>query len=346
MKTLSKNIKKIHFGHACAAIILQSVAIYFLCNEKYQQFFFYSFFALVNLIISIFRSEKEDLYHQILTESGEIDKTVFTLDFNSPKQIINILNMLRFNTTLDRVHKIFLNVHDNIALIFLPTNTCKSEIDNEFVYSTPHDFFAAAIKFEKSRKVAVKLFKEIIEYNKRHGGFETLYSDYNTHEINYGLHLGQYLVAHSKKYCHLYGQFIKTVDMDHEVYEADAIYNGFERYGCCPETLELLAIRCLSASGQHGVDELELYVNDFSINDYLTNKTHYQSFLAQLKTELLCMSAIEQSNTPKALRTECFINPEIVYFCESILEQEIIADNPETPIACIFRELHAWAKNK
>lgn len=137
MKTLSKNIKKIHFGHACAAIILQSVAIYFLCNEKYQQFFFYSFFALVNLIISIFRSEKEDLYHQILTESGEIDKTVFTLDFNSPKQIINILNMLRFNTTLDRVHKIFLNVHDNIALIFLPTNTCKSEIDNEFVYSTP-----------------------------------------------------------------------------------------------------------------------------------------------------------------------------------------------------------------
>ncbi|WP_421850391.1 hypothetical protein [Marinomonas sp.] len=345
IKSYFKNIKTLHFGYTCAAVVLQSVAIYLLFHQEYQRFLFYSFFALVNLGLAIyFRPVKQDPYHQILTEDGEIDKTVFTLDFDSSKQIIKILNTLRWNTTLDRMEKKFLNLHQNIALAFVPSNASKAEIEDASVYDTSHTFFTAAIKFEDARNTAVKLFKQIIEYNKRHGEFATLYADYDTLEIPYGLILGQYLVKHSKQYCHLYGQFIKTLDMDHEVYEADVIFDGFERYGCCPETLELLAIRCLSASGQHGVEELELYVDNFSVNDYLTNKTHYQSFLAQLKQELLCMSAKEQSNVPEDQRTDCLINPDIVEFCQTILEQSIIDENPDTPIACIFNELYDWAQ--
>jgi len=350
-------IKTLHFGHTLVAIILQIVALYLLFNQEYQRFLFYTFFALINLGLAIY-NRSLDSVQQLFTEDGQLDKTVFKLDLNSPVQIKKILNRLRIDTMLDRMKKKYLNIYSNIPFAFVPITATELEVKQVCPESTHPAFFKAAVENKDTHKTAVKLFKEIIEYNKRHGIDETLICDYETGMVPYGLYLGEHLVNYSKKYCHLYGQFIKTLDMDHEVYEADIIYNAFQLYGCCPETLALLAVRLLPASGQHGMESLNYYCDDFALNQYLSHSTNYHLFLKQLKDELLYMSERYKAENPfdeddyddeeeiltARQQANYLITEDSITYLGYFFEERIIADNPDTPISKVFRDLNEWAQ--
>jgi len=354
IKTYLKSIKPLHFGHTCVAIILQIVAMYLLFNQEYERFLFYTFFALINLGLAIY-NRPLDSVEQIFTEDGQLDKTVFKLDLNSPAHIKKTLNKLRVDTVFDRMKKKYLNTYDNIPFAFVPITATELEVKEASPNLTPRAFFKAAVENKKTHKTAVKLFKDIIEYNKRHGIDETLICDYRTGEVPYGLYLGEYLVNYSKKYCHLYGQFIKTIDMYHEVYEADIIYNAFKLYGCCPETLELLAIRLLPAHGQHGLDSIKYYTDDFALNQYLSNSANYNLFLKQLKNEFQYMSEQNKAENPfdeddkdeklqDRRQAKYLITEDSIEHLGYFLAKSIIADNTDTPISKVLQELNVWAQ--
>ncbi|TEW45729.1 hypothetical protein [Psychromonas algicola] len=348
-------IKTLHFGSSLAAIILLIVAIYSLFNQEYQRFFFYSFFAFINLGLAIY-NRNLDSVQQLFTDDGRLEKTVFKLDLNSSLQIKKILNRLRVDTMLNRMEKKYLNLYSNIPFAFVPITATELEVKEACAESTPPAFFKAAVENKGTHKTAVKLFKEIIEYNKRHGIDEILCCDYDTGMVPYGLYLGEYLVNYSKKYCNLYAQFIKTLDMDHEVYEADIIYNAFKLYGCCPETLELLAVRLLPASGQHGMDSLNYYCDDFALNQYLNNLRYYNLFLKQLKNELLFMSEQYKAENPfdedgyddeillAKRQAKYSITEDSIEYLDYFLEKIIITNNPKAPTSKVFHELYKWAQ--
>jgi len=315
---------------------------------------FYTVFAFVNLGLAIYNRSKDSVV-QLFTDDGYLDLTVFKLDLESPIHIKKVLNRLRVDTMRDQVKEKYLNTYGNIPFAFVSINATELEVNEACAELTPLAFFKAAVEHKNTHKTAVKLFKEIIEYNKRCGSDETLRCDYDTGMIPYGLYLGKYLVNYSKKYCYLYGEFIKTLYMGHEVSEADVIYDAFKLYGCCPETLGLLAFRLLPASGQHGKDSLKYYCDDFPLNQYLSNSENYDLLLTQLKNELLYMADQnkaenwfdednEDEREEARLQVKYLITNDTIDYLSYFLNESIIADTPDSPVAKVIHELNEWAQ--
>ena len=331
VKSRRTNTKPLRWGCIWVAIFLQSIGLYLLYYQEYQRFLFYSFFAAFNVCLAFWlRPTRNPTY--TFDEEGEVENVIFAVDLNSPKEINKILAKLYFHTVFSTLQKHFGNKEGYIDLVFVHPESKElhrlapqdSEA-NDKIY--PSDsiraFCYAACQFESSRKQAVKLFKQIIDYNERIREYgEPLRIN---QEAPYGLFFGEALVNYSKDYCHLYGEFLKTLDMDHEVCEADVIDNAFKRYSCCTETLDLVAIRCTSACGQHGDMQLTWLIDGYDLNGFLADKMNFQTFLERLIKEVKEFDIRD--------RTE---------FCESYLELGVLKDNPDTPMAEAFKALHAY----
>lgn len=195
--------------------------------------------------------------------------------------------------------------------------------DNSKVMFTENDsdaaFFEAACSEVSTLIKLVELYVQVITYNTNYGKYRVLFK--NSIEP-FGLTLGAALIRNSKNYCRLFGNFLKTIDMNHEVNETFVIHEAFKLYGCCQETMSLWAIRLFSACGQFGVDEFEEIVENYEINEFLNLKENFDFFLEEVKRELYCIG-----NKTRDMYSTLHLQTA---YCEN---------NPESNISQIFKIL-------
>ncbi|MCP4457544.1 MAG: hypothetical protein GY816_05880, partial [Cytophagales bacterium] len=100
-------------------------------------------------------------------------------------------------------------------------------------------FYEACCSYPQSTQYAVQLLNLIIYHNLAVGKFKVPYKD---DENVFGLTLAAALVRSSSSNCKLFGEFLKSLDMDHGVNEVHIVIYSFEKYNCCIDTMSLLAI--------------------------------------------------------------------------------------------------------
>lgn len=132
-------------------------------------------------------------------------------------------------------------------------------------------FFEAACAFPESIKLVVTLLNLIITHNLDVGKYNIPYKD---EEQTFGLTPAIALIRKDSKYCNLYGKFLKTLNMDHTVYESTGLLYAFETYGCNLDTISLLAVSLFSASNQHSEETLSYLLKEYPINTYLDRQTN------------------------------------------------------------------------
>ena len=137
------------------------------------------------------------------------------------------------------------------------------------------------------------LFNEAIKYN----SILTLILDY----INitaYGKHLrvwlsdeiplGTYailaLVNKNRHWIINYIDFLRTSDLDHEVYQVEDIEAIIEKYGWCNETCRLAIARTVSCSGQFGDEQFDWFLEN-GLKEYLDISENRDLFIYYILLE-------------------------------------------------------------
>lgn len=80
---------------------------------------------------------------------------------------------------------------------------------------------------------------------------EDAYSIWVNDEVQAGSYLAYVLAMNDKKYCGLFARLLAVQDMDHEVEQNDDIKSILDKWGICPETIEIIDAR-LENPGQWG----------------------------------------------------------------------------------------------
>ena len=132
-------------------------------------------------------------------------------------------------------------------------------------------FFEAACSFPESTKLVVELLHLITQHNLKVGKYKVPYR--NAEQV-FGLTPAIALLRSNSIYWKHYGSFLKTLDMDHAVYEDLGVLFAFEKYGCTLDSMALLAVSLFSASGQHSEENLSYLLEEYPINQFLENQTN------------------------------------------------------------------------
>ena len=218
------------------------------------------------------------------------------VDLKSEEQIHGVIKELINVYSSQEAMQSLLNSDNELNLIF------GKDINNEFAEYKPESepvityddsevffkdseaaFYEVACKNITLLPMVQELLELIIAYNEMVGEFKIIYKDA---EVPFGLTLATALVRTDKKYCHMLGSFLKTLDMDHEVYESDVIDDVLKKYGLCEETLNLIAVRAFPACGQFGSEQLEHIFETYEFEEKLSNPLLYECFLNAAKREL------------------------------------------------------------
>lgn len=137
-------------------------------------------------------------------------------------------------------------------------------------------FFESACSFPKSKILVADLFNFIIKHNVKVGKYKVPCRD---EEQVFGLTQAVALIRSSSTYCRLYASFLKTLDMDHAVYESMVLLYTFKIYGCNLDTMYLLAVYLFPASGQGSDEDLDYLLEKFSIQSFLDDQNNFEAFL-------------------------------------------------------------------
>ncbi len=183
-------------------------------------------------------------------------------------------------------------------------------------------FYEACCSYPKSIQYVVQLLDLIIYHNLAVGKFKVPYKD---DENVFGLTLVAALVRTSSSNCKFLGEFLRTLDMDHGVNEVHIVIYSFERYGCCLDTMSLLAIYLFPGGGQNTDEVLEYLVREYPIDDFLGNESNFSAFLS------LTLSEFHQIHPGhKDLYSDFYIDGNSRY-----------SDSRNTNLFRIFREVKA-----
>lgn len=113
--------------------------------------------------------------------------------------------------------------------------------------------FLLAVQHQILEQRLVDFVERIIAHNRIVGKYKIPYSD---SETPFGHSAAVALALHEKSHIALYIRYLKTLDLDVEVYTAAAIHYLFKLHGLCPETIELACARVLSCAGQWGIEQI------------------------------------------------------------------------------------------
>ncbi|PJZ58530.1 hypothetical protein [Leptospira barantonii] len=152
-------------------------------------------------------------------------------------------------------------------------------------FQAERNFYSQAVKQKEFQEPILNYVRKIIDHN-RNGSI--LWSSEEEHA---GTRAVMALALFDKTYIKEYIDFLRTNDLDHEVYQSDDIQELIERWGWCEETLSLAAAR--SFRGQFGSDQLGEMLSD-GLEEYLTKTDSIESFVERICEELRNDSAIRE----------------------------------------------------
>lgn len=150
-------------------------------------------------------------------------------------------------------------------------------------FQAERNFYGSALQQAEYQESILSYVRKIIEHN-RNGSI--LWSSEEEHA---GTHAAMALALFDKRYISDYIDFLRTNDLDHEVYQSDDIRELIERWGWCEETLSLAAAR--SFRGQFGPDQLGEILSE-GLEEYLTETDSIASFAEKICEELRNDSSI------------------------------------------------------
>ena len=147
--------------------------------------------------------------------------------------------------------------------------------DEELGYSSELPFFEAAAEFPE-------LHKKIIDFIDLAIDSDGAWMDEETPK---GLHAAFALAMHNEKYIPKYIELLKAVDMNHEVYQLAQIVVLVEKWKDYDNGMRLLGARCMSASGQHGRENLGIFLG--MNEDFLQDDEKKEKFLKFFMLDVL-----------------------------------------------------------
>jgi len=150
---------------------------------------------------------------------------------------------------------------------YLIQDTLFEEYSDTERYSAENVLAVEAIKFPELHSLMAELLEKIIEFNEEN---ETMWE---SDEEQAGNSLIRELCKADAKYLPLYFRFIKTNDLDHEVYQSLDMAEVCNGTGCPPEIMPVLLYR-----SEHG-QEAEVYA-DFA-DGICKTKEEAQKYLDQ-----------------------------------------------------------------
>lgn len=141
------------------------------------------------------------------------------------------------------------------------------DMQEEERYSYEHVLAIEAIRYAELHKLMEQIVMKITEYGEG-GRFAQIWEN---EEVQAGGAFARELAMYDKKYIPLYCRYIRTNDLDHEVYQLDDMLAILEKWDYSVETMPVLFYR--QDNGQCGgiygrnicktADEIEAYLDSF-----------------------------------------------------------------------------------
>ncbi|MDI7204116.1 tetratricopeptide repeat protein [Leptospira santarosai] len=138
-------------------------------------------------------------------------------------------------------------------------------------------FYNEAVQYSEFHPSILKYVNKIIEQNLQSSIL------WSCEEEHAGTHAIMALALFDKKYIKDYVNFLRSNDLDHEVYQNDDIEELIRKWGWCQETLSLAAARCFR--GQFGTDQFHEMM-DVGLREYLALPDKKDFFLLKLCEEI------------------------------------------------------------
>ncbi|WP_078130461.1 tetratricopeptide repeat protein [Leptospira alexanderi] len=149
--------------------------------------------------------------------------------------------------------------------------------DDERPFSSERLFYNEAVQYPEFHPLILKYINKIIDYN-------ILYSVlWSCEEEHAGTHAIMALALFDKKYIGDYINFLRSNDLNYEVYQSDDINALVQKWGWCQETLSLMAARCFR--GQFGGDQFEEMM-ETGLSEFLNLPDKKDYFLLRLCEEI------------------------------------------------------------
>ena len=191
-----------------------------------------------------------------------------------------------------------------------PTSSCSDEINNlkEFLIEKAYPIDDEALvcltaaQYPQLRDQMIELIIGISHYNR----FDSKEALQRSSEIPFGFHLAFALALHNEQQVIYWTDFIKGLNLNHEVHEAAAMNILFEVHGLTSNTLDMAVERVLQPS-QFGIDQVKEWLTP--IKDH----SACAEFVKRLANDV-CESFTEDSSkyqaTAKARLTSmnCFLS--------------------------------------
>lgn len=168
---------------------------------------------------------------------------------------------------------------------FFPVRDTSTNSERPFL--AERDFYIQALKHVELQKPILGYIRKIIDHNRKG---PILWSSEEEHA---GTHAVMALALFDKIYVKEYIDFLRTNDLDHEVYQSDDIQELIKRWGWCEEILSLAAAR--SFRGQFGSDQLGEMLSE-GLEEYLIETDSISSFAEKICVEIRNDSSIPEED--------------------------------------------------
>ncbi|WP_246057410.1 hypothetical protein [Leptospira gomenensis] len=191
------------------------------------------------------------------------------------------LSLLEIQKILNQIIDAFITKSET----FFPA--WEESTSSERPFAAERSFYSQAIRHAELHEPILNYVYKIIDQNRK---VAVLWSSEEEHA---GAHAVVALALLDKKYIENYVDFLRTNDLDHEVYQSDDIQELIERWGWCEEILSLAAAR--SFRGQFGPDQLGEMLSD-GLEEYLMENDSLKSFVEKICKEIESASSIQKED--------------------------------------------------
>lgn len=104
-------------------------------------------------------------------------------------------------------------------------------------------------------------------------------------EVPSGSPAARALALRNRGHLATYEAFLRTNDMNHEVYQHEDLQALVERWGWCEALYPLVAARALTLGGQHGDEQLSMWIEEEGLGEHLAEEEARRAFIDALRIE-------------------------------------------------------------
>ncbi|EMM71760.1 tetratricopeptide repeat protein [Leptospira weilii] len=219
------------------------------------------------------------------------------------------------NHERQKIETILKEIFDNFIteseIKFIDWDDSIKDDERERPFDSERIFYNEAVQYSEFHPLILKYVNKIIDHNLQ---YSILWSCEEEHA---GTHAIMALALSEKKYIGDYINFLRSNDLNHEVYQSDDINALVQKWGWCEETLSLMAARCFR--GQFGSDQFDEMM-ETGLSEFLDFPDKKDYFLLRLCEEIKNEMWYDQEDVPALVSqiSDIFENLDLRYPAKKI----------------------------